>query len=312
VFGKLTQALKSGLKKTKEKLLGGLRAVLPFGRQLDEGLIEEMEEHLLQADIGPRTVQKIVDAVRAAYKERRVRTTDECFDFLKAFLRDLLAGVGAGVTRAASGPTVILVAGVNGSGKTTSIAKLAARLKRDGTVMLCAADTFRAAAVEQLTLWSERLGVRIVKQSTGSDPAAVAYDAAEAAVSRGVDFLIVDTAGRLHTQDNLMKELEKIVRVIRRKIPDAPHETLLVLDGTVGQNAIQQASEFGKILPITGLVVTKLDGTAKGGAVIGIRDQVKIPIKFIGVGEKAEDLEDFDAAAFVDALFEPASPAPAT
>ena len=304
MFGKLTQALKDGLKKTKEKLLGGLRAILPFGRTLDDGLIEEMEEHLLTADIGPRTVAKIVDAVRLAYKERRIKTTEECFDFLKEFLRGLVKDDGAKLKRAASGPTVILVAGVNGSGKTTTIAKLAHRLQRDGSVLLCAADTFRAAAVEQLALWSERLGVKIVRQATGADPAAVAFDAVEAAVSRGVDFLIVDTAGRLHTQENLMKELEKIVRVIRRRVPDAPHETLLVLDGTTGQNAVNQAQEFGKILPITGLVITKLDGTAKGGAVIGIRDQVKIPVKFIGVGEKVEDFEDFSATSFVDALFD--------
>jgi fused signal recognition particle receptor len=310
MFGKLTRALKDGLKKTKDKLLGGLKAVLPFGRQLDDGLIEEMEEHLLTADIGPKTVAKITDAVRAAYKERRIKTTEECFAFLKAFLRDLLKDDGAKLRRAASGPTVVLVAGVNGSGKTTSIAKLAYRLKKEGTVLLCAADTFRAAAVEQLALWSERLGVKIVRQATGADPAAVAFDAVEAAVSRGTDFLVVDTAGRLHTQENLMKELEKIVRIIRRKIPDAPHETLLVLDGTTGQNAITQAQEFGRILPLTGLVITKLDGTAKGGAVIGIRDQVKTPIKFVGVGEKVEDLEDFDAASFVDALFE--APAAAT
>jgi fused signal recognition particle receptor len=304
MFGKLADALRSGLKKTKEKLLGGLRAILPAGRKLDDALIDQMEEHLLTADIGPKTTLRVVDAVRLAYKERRIATTDQCFDFLKAYLRDLLQGDGATLRRAASGPTVVLVAGVNGSGKTTSIAKLAQRLKREGTVVLCAADTFRAAAVEQLSLWSERLGVQIVRQATGADPAAVAFDAVEAAIARKADFLVVDTAGRLHTQENLMKELEKIVRVLRKRIPDAPHETLLVLDGTTGQNAVQQAQEFAKILPITGLVVTKLDGTAKGGALIGIRDQVRVPVKFVGVGEKAEDLIDFDAAAFVETLFE--------
>lgn len=305
MFGKLTQALKKGLQKTKEKLLGGLKTILPFGRDLDDKLIEEMEEYLLTADIGPRTVQKIMDAVRAAYKERKIKTTDECYAFLKDFLRQILKDDGAKLKHAPSGPTVILVAGVNGSGKTTSIAKLAHRLARDGKkVLLAAADTFRAAAVEQLVVWSDRIGCSIVRQATGSDPAAVAFDAVEAALARGVDYLVVDTAGRLHTQNNLMKELDKIKRVIEKRIPSAPHETILVLDATTGQNAISQALEFGKILNVTGLFLTKLDGTAKGGAVIGIRDQVKIPIKFIGVGEKPEDIEDFDADAFVAGLFE--------
>jgi fused signal recognition particle receptor len=304
VFGKLTQALKRGLAKTKEKLVGGLRAVLPFGRALDEKLIEEMEATLLQADVGPRTSARITAAVQAAYKDRRIRTTDECHAFLRELLRGMLEEDGSALRRASSGPTVILVAGVNGSGKTTSIAKLAHRLTRGGaSVMLAACDTFRAAATEQLALWSERIGCRLIRQGPGADPAAVAFDAVEAAVARGADYLIVDTAGRLHTQANLMKELEKIKRVIQKRIPEAPHETILILDSTNGQNAIQQALEFGRVVPITGLFLTKLDGTAKGGAVIGIRDQVKIPIKFIGVGEGFEDIEDFDAAAFVDGLF---------
>jgi fused signal recognition particle receptor len=304
LFGKLTQALKDGLKKTKEKLLGGLRAILPFGRELSDQIIDEMEETLFVADIGPKTVKKIVDAVRLEWRERRLKTTDECFLFLKRYVRALLGDVPTGLVRAPSGPTVVMIAGVNGSGKTTSIAKLAWRLKQEGTVLLAAADTFRAAAVDQLALWSERLGVKIVRQSTGSDPAAVAFDAIESAVAKNIDFLIIDTAGRLHTQENLMKELEKIKRVVKKRIPDAPHETLLVLDGTTGQNAINQALEFGKILELTGIFLTKLDGTAKGGSIIGIRDQVGIPIKFVGVGEKMEDIEDFDPDAFVDALFE--------
>jgi fused signal recognition particle receptor len=304
VFGKLTQALKQGLRKTKEKLLGGLRAILPFGRELSDEIIDEMEETLFVADIGPKTVKKIVDAVRVEWKARRLKTTDECFVFLKTYVRGLLGEPSKGIIRAPSGPTVVMVAGVNGSGKTTSIAKLAGRLKKEGTVVLAAADTFRAAAVDQLALWSERLGVKIVRQDTGSDPAAVAFDAVESAVAKNADFLVIDTAGRLHTQDNLMKELEKIKRVVKKRIPDAPHETILVLDATTGQNAITQALEFGKILEITGIFLTKLDGTAKGGSVIGIRDQVGIPIKFIGVGEQVQDIEDFDPDAFVDALFE--------
>ena len=304
VFGKISKALKQGLQKTKTKVIGGLKTVLPFGRDLDDDLIEEMEEYLLTADIGPRTVMKIMDGVREAYKQKTIKTTDECYTYLKDTLRGMLKDDGVSLNRAASGPTVILVAGVNGSGKTTSIAKLAYRLKQEGdTVLLAAADTFRAAAVDQLTTWSDRIGCQIIKQATGSDPAAVAYDAADAAVARGVDWLVVDTAGRLHTQKNLMKELDKIKRVITKKIPEAPHETILVLDATTGQNAISQAAEFGKILDISGLFLTKLDGTAKGGAVIGIRDQVNIPIKFIGIGEKPEHIEDFDSDAFVDGLF---------
>ena len=305
MFGKLSKAPKLGLKKTKDRLVGGLRVILPFGRDLDDALIEEMEEHLLVADIGPGTAMKITEAVRTAYKAKEIKTTDDCYEFLRRYLKDLLATDGSAVMRAESGPTVILVAGVNGSGKTTSIAKLARHLKEEGnSVLLAAADTFRAAAVEQLITWSERIGVQIVHQQTGSDPAAVAFDAADAALARGVDYLIVDTAGRLHTQSNLMSELEKIKRVVGKKIPDAPHETILILDATTGQNAINQALEFGKVVDITGLFLTKLDGSAKGGAVIGIRDQVKIPIKFIGVGETPADLETFDADAFVDGLFE--------
>jgi len=305
VFGKLTKALRKGLQKTKDKVVGGLKTILPFGRDLDDDLIEEMEEYLYTADIGPRTVAKIMDAVREAYKSKQIKTTDECYVFLKDYLRNLLKDDRGGLIKAPAGPTVVLVAGVNGSGKTTSIAKLAYRLSKGGDkVLLAAADTFRAAAVEQLVTWSERVGCQIVRQSTGSDPAAVAYDGAEAAVARDVDWLIVDTAGRLHTQKNLMEELDKIKRVISKKIPDAPHETILVLDANTGQNAISQALEFGKVLNVTGLFLTKLDGTAKGGAIIGIRDQVAVPIRFIGVGEKQEDVEDFDAEAYVEGLFE--------
>lgn len=306
VFGKLTGALKKGLQKTKEKIIGGLKTVLPLGRDLDDDLIEEMEEYLLTADIGPRTVIKIMDSIREGYKEKRLLTTDDCYAHLKEMLREILKeeSTESGLNKQTEGPTVVLVAGVNGAGKTTSIAKLTKRLIDEGnSVVLAAADTFRAAAVEQLVTWGERIGVRVIRQATGADPAAVAYDAAEAAVAKEVDYLVVDTAGRLHTQKNLMSELEKIKRVIDKRIPGAPHETILVLDATTGQNAINQAAEFGKILDITGLFLTKLDGTAKGGAIIGIRDQVKIPIKFIGVGEKPENIEEFDAEAFVKGLF---------
>jgi fused signal recognition particle receptor len=304
MFKKFTEKLKAGLAKTKDKLLGGLKAVLPFGRDLDADLIDEMEDYLYSADIGPKTVMKIVESVRESFKNKEITTTDECFAFLKERLRSMMADDRRGITHAESGPTVILVAGVNGSGKTTSIAKLGHILARDGKkVMFAASDTFRAAAVEQLSIWADRIGVDIVKKQQGSDPASVAFDACEAARARGMDYLVVDTAGRLHTQKNLMQELEKIQRVLGKKIEGAPHEVILVLDANNGQNAIAQAEQFKQHVTITGLFLTKLDGTAKGGAVIGIRDQIDVPVKFIGVGEKAEDIEEFDPEAFVEALF---------
>ncbi len=304
MFKKLTEKLKKGLARTKERILGGLKAVLPFGRELDQDILDSMEEYLYSADIGPTTVMKIVEDVTAAYKAREITTTDECFDFLKETLKRIMSHDHPGLARAESGPTVILVAGINGSGKTTSIAKLARFLTDQGhKVMLAAADTFRAAAVEQLTIWSERLGCDIIKKNQGSDPASVAFDAAEAALARGVDYLIVDTAGRLHTQKNLMLELAKIERVLGKKIESAPHEVILVLDANNGQNAIEQARKFTEAIDVTGLFLTKLDGTAKGGAVIGIRHEITVPVKFIGVGEKAEDIEEFDTDAFVEALF---------
>lgn len=310
MFKKFTNKLRSSLKKTKDKLLGGLRTVLPFGRELSPELIDEMEEHLYGADIGPRTVDRIMDEVRVAYKDKRIKTTDECFEFLKTTLKSLLAAETPDVAFAASGPTVILVAGINGAGKTTSIAKLAWQFSNEGkTVLLAAADTFRAAAVEQLSIWAERIGAGIIKKGQGSDPASVAFDACDAAVARGIDVLIVDTAGRLHTQKNLMAELEKIKRVIGKRIEGAPHEVVLILDANNGQNAIAQAEQFKGAIDIDSLFLTKLDGTAKGGAIIGIRHQIDVPVKFIGVGEKPEDIEKFDPDAFVEALFEVSGPA---
>jgi len=304
VFKKFTEKLKAGLAKTKKKVLGGLKAILPFGRDLDDDLIDEMENYLYTADIGPRTVQVVMEQVRQAYKDRTIKTTDECFEHLKGILKGVMSSEYSAIVSPQQPPLVILVAGVNGSGKTTSIAKLCKYFRdRDKKVLLAAADTFRAAAVEQLTIWADRLGADIVKKQQGADPASVAFDACDAARARGADVLIVDTAGRLHTQKNLMQELEKIRRVIGKKIEGAPHETLLILDANNGQNAIAQAQEFGKSLALTGLFLTKLDGTAKGGAVIGIRHQVDVPVKFIGIGEGAEDIEEFDADAFVEALF---------
>jgi fused signal recognition particle receptor len=297
VFGKLLKALK----KTRDVLTTGL-ARLFKGRQLDDAFLDELEELLYNSDLGPLGT-KIVDELKISYKKKEIKETEEVPAFLRVKLLEMMAGCEGEITRAATGPTVILVVGVNGAGKTTSIAKLANHLKKEGnTVLLGAGDTFRAAAVEQLTLWSERLGIEIVKQDTGADPAAVAFDATAAAIARKVDYLILDTAGRLHTQKNLMTELEKIVRVVKKQLPDAPHETLLVLDGTTGQNAIRQASEFQKSAPVTGLILAKMDGTAKGGALFGIREVLPVPVKFLGVGEGIDDLEKFVVQDYVDAI----------
>ena len=299
----LFDKLRKGLKKTRAALASGFSGL--FRGKLDEDKIEEIEEALLTSDVGVATTDALIDALRDAWKSKEIETAEQALPFLKSRLVARMEGAGdSELNRSDSPPTVILVVGVNGSGKTTSIAKLAKYCRdQDKSVVLGAGDTFRAAAVEQLTIWSERLGVDIVKQATGADPAAVAYDAAEAAVGRKADVLIVDTAGRLHTQLNLMKELEKIRRVIAKRIEGAPHETLLVLDATTGQNALQQARMFHEAAPVTGLFLAKLDGTAKGGAVLSIRDELNLPVKFIGLGETPDDIEPFDAKAYVDALF---------
>ncbi|MFQ5507149.1 MAG: signal recognition particle-docking protein FtsY [Planctomycetota bacterium] len=298
-----------GLTKTREKLGTSLARLLRAGRSLDEDFIEELEEVLYTADLGP-TGSEIIAEIGEAYRRKEIVDVDGVRGFLREALLARIREAAGELHASAQGPTVILVAGVNGSGKTTSIAKLGSHLESRGKkVLLCASDTFRAAAVEQLTLWSERIGIDIVKQETGADPAAVAFDATEAAIARGADYLIVDTAGRLHTQKNLMRELEKIVRVIRKRIPEAPHETLLVLDATTGQNAIRQAREFSAVVPVSGLVLAKLDGTAKGGAVFGIRSVLEIPILFVGVGERLEDLEVFDPESFVDGVLGEGVPA---
>jgi len=300
MFKKLWQ----GLTKTREKLSSGLRGLFSGGRKLDEDFIEELEEVLYSSDMGATAV-KVIEHVQAAYRKKEIASVEQVYDFLKAELVSQMGGERSELRLCEKPPTVILVAGVNGSGKTTSIAKLAQYLRSQGkTVLLAACDTFRAAAVEQLTIWSDRLGVQIIKGGTGSDPAAVAYDAAEAAAARKADVLLVDTAGRLHTQKNLMQELFKIRDVLARKIEGAPHEVLMVLDATTGQNAIQQARQFNEVIQVTGLFLAKLDGTAKGGAVISIRDQLDIPVKFVGLGEKPEDIEPFDPASFINALLE--------
>jgi fused signal recognition particle receptor len=298
VLGKLRAALA----KTRAVLGAGLARLFSRGRQLDAPFLDELEQVLYQADLGV-VGTAVVEELKAAFKRREVADVAAVPAFLRQRLLARLEGAEAPLVRSAAPPTVVLVVGVNGTGKTTSIAKLAHHLVQQGqSVLLGAGDTFRAAAVEQLTLWAERLRIPIVKQPTGADPAAVAFDAVAAAVARKVDWLILDTAGRLHTQKNLMEELRKVVRVVQKQLPAAPHETLLVLDATTGQNAIRQASEFAKAVPVTGLLLAKMDGTAKGGAVFGIRDVLPVPVKFLGVGEGIEDLEVFKAGPYVDAI----------
>lgn len=301
VFGRL----RAGLKKTREKLAGGLKGLLTLGRKLDQDLLDELEEKLLTADMGPKTALEVMDSVNDAYRSKRFTDPEGLYEFLKGDLSERLQKREGILVQADSGPTVILVVGVNGTGKTTSIAKLAHLLKSEGKrVLLGACDTFRAAAVDQLQTWSDRIGVELVKHDMGADPAAVAFDAMDAALARKVDYLIVDTAGRLHTKENLMRELEKIRRVLSKKDETAPHEVLLVLDATTGQNAIQQAQLFHASVQITGLVLSKLDGTAKGGVIFGIQNEVEVPVKFIGLGEKQDDLERFSAPEFVQAMFD--------
>jgi fused signal recognition particle receptor len=301
----LFDKFKQALTKTREKISVGVRTILSVGRALDDETIDRLEEILYSADLGA-TGTKVIEEVRKSYKLRYLTQVNQIPEFLRKDLLARLEGCGGALSRAPKGPTVILVCGVNGSGKTTSIAKLANYLKKQGhSVVLGAGDTFRAAAVEQLTIWADRLGVPIVKKPSGADPASVAFDAVDAAASREFDFVIIDTAGRLHTQQHLMAELEKISRVIRKRIEGAPHEVLLVLDATTGQNMAQQAELFSKAAPLTGLVLAKLDGTAKGGAVFGLRERNGIPVKFIGLGEKLDDLEAFDPKTFVDAIVEP-------
>src|SRR5438874_10102151 len=291
-FSKTLDKLKGALRKTAAVLNTDVRTLFVPGRQIDEAFLAELEEKFIRADMGVQNVTRIVEAVREKWRLGKIRDADEAESIVR---EQLVAGwEDAGqreLTSASSGPTVILVAGINGAGKTTSIAKLAWLLKNqmNKKVMVCASDTFRAAAVEQLTIWADRLGVEIIKHKMGADPAAVAFDACEVAKARGMDVLIVDTAGRLHTQDHLMRELVKIRDVVARRIEGAPHEVLLVLDATSGQNAIQQAKMFGQAIAVSGIILAKLDGTAKGGVVIAIREQLNIPVKFVGLGEKPED-----------------------
>ncbi len=304
-FSKTLDKLKSALRKTMAILHTDVRTLFIPGRQINEQFLAEMEEKFITADMGVANVEKIVGEVREQWRLGKIRNASEAKAIVKEQLLANWPATDRELKMAASGPTVILVAGINGAGKTTSIAKLAWLLKEQlkKKVLVCASDTFRAAAVEQLSIWAGRIGVEIVKHKMGADPGAVAYDACEAAKARGTDVLIVDTAGRLHTQDNLMRELVKIRDVVARRIPGAPHEVLLVLDATSGQNAIQQAKIFGQAINVSGIILAKLDGSAKGGVIMAIRQQLNIPVKFVGLGETPQDIETFDPKRFVDALF---------
>lgn len=300
-----SEKLKKGLEKTRSRFWSRLKNLFSFRRKIDESVLEELEDILIGADIGAKSVQKLIHEIHEAWKSKTITETSQIHDFIKDRLKESLRSLQVDINYAPAPPTVIMVVGVNGVGKTTAIAKLANTFIKDGKkVLVAAGDTFRAAAVEQLDIWSKRIGAEIVKHQTGSDPAAVAYDAMEASIARGIDVVIVDTAGRLHTHENLMKELGKIKRVISKRIPGAPHEVLMVLDATTGQNAISQAKMFKQAVDVTGIFLAKLDGTAKGGFVLGMRNEINIPVKYVGLGEKADDIEKFNPDDFVNALFE--------
>ena len=295
--------LKNGLLKTKNAIFGQIDNVLKAFVKVDEDLLDELEELLITADVGVNATEEILDELRARIKDGRLKEKDDVVTALREILVDMI-GEGKPLVLD-SKPSVILVIGVNGAGKTTSIGKITNILKKQGKkVVVAAADTFRAAAIDQLAVWCERSGVELVRQNEGSDPAAVVYDAANYAKNHGADVLVIDTAGRLHNKKNLMEELRKMNRIIDREFPDAHRENLIVLDSTTGQNALVQAREFGDVADLTGIILTKMDGTAKGGIAVAIQSELKVPVKYIGVGETIEDLQKFDSDEFVNALFE--------
>lgn len=296
--------LKQGLSKTRNNIVNGMDSVFKGYSQIDEDFYEELEEVLIMGDIGVNATGEIMERLRKQVKEQRIKEPQECRELLIENIKEQMK-VGETAYEFENTQSVILVIGVNGVGKTTSVGKLAGKLKDNGKrVLIAAADTFRAAAVEQLEEWSNRAGVEIIKANTGSDPASVIFDAVSAAKSRNVDVLICDTAGRLHNKRNLMEELKKINRIIEREFPNAHRENLIVLDGTTGQNALMQAREFGEVTDLTGIILTKMDGTAKGGIAVAIQSELKVPVKYIGVGETIEDLQKFDSEQFVNALFD--------
>ena len=298
------ERLKDGLSKTRRNFTDRIEELVGLSAKIDEDFLEELEMILLSGDVGVKTTAKLIDAVRQAAKKKEIEGTEQVLPFLKKYIAEMLQDEGQR-TRIGAKPTVILVVGVNGVGKTTTIGKLANYFHLfKYKVMLAAGDTFRAAAAEQLQIWGERAGCEVIRHEEGADPAAVVFDAVKAAVARNVDILFIDTAGRLHNKTNLMNELEKVHRIIKREISEAPHETFLVLDATTGQNAINQAKVFMETANVTGVVLTKLDGTAKGGVVIAIKEELGLPVKWIGVGEGIMDFRPFEADKFVDALFD--------
>ena len=307
----LFEKLKSGLAKTRSGVVGRLQNILSFKSQIDENLLENIEELLISSDLGVDTTLSLIEKVRSFIGREHISDPAKLKDILCDELKRMLNGnqeqklFDLDFFSTQIKPYVILIAGVNGTGKTTTIGKLAVRFTRNGKkVLIAAADTFRAAAGEQLEIWAKRSNSQIVRQRPGADPAAVAFDAMNAALARDIDVLIIDTAGRLHTKVNLMEELKKIKRVLAKKVESAPHDTFLVLDATVGQNAKRQVEEFSRIVDLSGIILTKLDGTAKGGVVISIAHEYDIPVRFIGIGEKIDDLEIFNAQSFVDAIFQ--------
>ncbi|MEO1716364.1 MAG: signal recognition particle-docking protein FtsY [Planctomycetota bacterium] len=302
-FKSIAKKLSRGLAKTRETVFGGLVSMLT-GRRLDEQLIDEIEARLIRADVGVTATRRLIEGIRADYKAGTLEKGEDVLAYLQRELKAMWPPEDRELTFAESGPTVILVTGVNGAGKTTSISKLCKKLKDDGkTVLLGACDTFRAGAVRQLEIWGERLGVDVIKGQQGGDPAAVAFDACAAGRARNADVIILDTAGRLQTQAGLMDQLSKIRRVAEKQIPGAPHEVLLVLDATAGQNALRQAEGFAEAAGVTGIFLAKLDGTARGGMAVAVRDQTDIPVKFVGLGETPDDVEPFDPDTFVEAMF---------
>ena len=297
------EKIKQGLKRTKDSIGEGLNGIFATFRKVDEDLLEELEELLILADVGFETTEKIIDTLRDRAKKESIDSADQLRQTLEEILAEFMEGDHA--LHLSTKPSVVLVVGVNGVGKTTTIGKYAHKLKNDGkSVLIAAADTFRAAAIEQLEVWADRAGAQMVRHAEGSDPAAVVYDGIKAAEGRGIDVLICDTAGRLHNKKNLMEELSKIMRIINRELPDADKEILLVLDATTGTNAVEQAKYFNDVVPLTGIVLTKLDGTAKGGVTLAVKDVTGIPIKLVCVGEQIDDLQYFEPKAFAKALIE--------
>jgi fused signal recognition particle receptor len=313
LFGSLEEEKKTGLfdrmkqavTRTRENLAERIDAVVSIGKEIDRNTLDDLEATLLSADLGTTTTQQVLSKLREKADRKQIKDVEELKRLLKDELLSILSAANARPVQTIDGPEVILVVGVNGTGKTTTIGKLSQVFRSQGkNVLLCAADTFRAAAIEQLEIWGERTGTEVIKTKPGGDPAAVLFDALQAAVARKSDYVIVDTAGRLHTKTSLMAELEKMRRTAQRIIPGAPHETLLVMDATTGQNGLQQARMFTESAGVTGIVLTKLDGTAKGGVVVAICRELGLPVRFVGVGEKAGDLLPFDSKEFVDSLFE--------